>query len=239
MPTYALKLTPRGARFGHRPVWEIPVRLTHWVTAFAITALFGTGMFISWPVVSSQGEPFQNFLMGRVREVHFICAYFLLFSFILRGYWFFVGNKYSRSGVPLIWRKDWWRALWHQVLEYVATKRGPVTIGHNSLAGLSYFLFVGGLGFLMIGTGFAMYSETNPGGFWDKLFGWVIPLFGGSYRTRLIHHTAAWGFVIFFLFHMYIILFDSVRWHNGLISSIFSGDKFWEDGDLDSDDWVS
>jgi len=239
MATYPLKLTAGTAKYGRKSVWEVPVRITHWVTAASIVVLFATGLYISHPIFTSSGEAYRNFLMGRFRQVHFVAGYALLFSLLLRVYWFFVGNKYSRSGVPLVWRGSWWKALGEQLLEYMGKVRGPVRLGHNSLAGLSYFLFIGVLGCAQIVTGFALYGETNPGGVWDTVFGWVIPLMGGSFRTHMWHHLFAWGFVIFVILHVYIILFDSVRYKNGLISSMISGDKFYEQGDLDSDDWVS
>jgi Ni/Fe-hydrogenase 1 B-type cytochrome subunit len=236
---YPLRLTPEAAKYGRRQVWELPVRITHWVTATSITLLIITGFYITYPVGTSNGEPWHNFLMGRFREVHFISGYAMLFSFIVRGYWFFAGNKYSRSGVPLFWRKTWWKSVFEQIMEYMGKVRGPVTLGHNSLAGSSYFGIVGGVGLFQIVSGFALYGETNPGGFWDKVCGWIIPLLGGSYRTHLWHHFAAWAFIIFIILHLYIVLFDSVRYKDGLISAMFSGDKFYEEGDIDSDDWVS
>lgn len=239
MATYPLKLTAGTAKYGRKSVWEAPVRITHWIMAASIVVLFITGLYISHPIFTSSGEAYHNFLMGRFRQVHFVAGYALLFSLLLRAYWFFVGNNYARSGFPFVWRGSWWKALGEQGLEYMGKVRGPVRLGHNSLAGLSYFLFIGILGCAQIATGFALYGETNPGGFWDTLFGWVIPLMGGSFRTHMWHHLFAWGFVIFVILHVYIILFDSVRYKNGLISSMISGDKFYEQGDLDSDDWVS
>lgn len=178
MTTYSLHLSPESAQFGRKYVWEVPVRVCHWVGAAAVVTLFATGMFISWPVFSSNGEPYQHFLMGRFRQVHFVSGYVLLTSLLLRGYWFFKGNKYARSGVPLIWRKEWRKALFEQVHEYMGLERGAVRLGHTSLAGLAYFVMVGGLGGLQVLTGFAMYGQNNPGGFWDRALGWVIPLFG-------------------------------------------------------------
>jgi Ni/Fe-hydrogenase 1 B-type cytochrome subunit len=239
MGYYPLSVADEHRRYGRRQVWELPIRITHWMTASSITVLFATGFFITYPVSSSTGEPFRHFLMGRFREVHFAAGYVLLASFLLRGYWFFAGNKYARSGVPLMWRKSWWSNFFGQIKEYMGKVRGPVTLGHNSLAGSSYFLIVGGVGLAQIATGFALYGQTNPGGFWDSIFGWVIPLFGGPYRTQVWHHMFAWAFLIFTILHLYIVLFDSVRYKDGLISSMFSGDKFYEDGDLDNDDWVS
>lgn len=232
-PYHPLELHPSQARLGHRYVWELPVRFTHWVTAGAITVLFVTGLYISWPIASSQGEPYHNFLMGRFREIHFIAAYALLFSFILRGYWFCVGNKYARSGIPKVWQADWWKAVFRQIVEYVKVERGRAHLGHNSLAGATYVFMIGGIGMVQIITGFAMYGETNRGGFWDSVFGWVIPLLGGSFKTRMWHHTCAWAFVIFVVVHLYMTVFGSIRFRNGLVSSIVSGDKFYREGDID------
>ena len=61
------------------------------------------------------------------------------------------------------------------------------------------------------------------GGFWDKLVGWIIPLCGGAFTLRMWHHTFAWGFVVFFILHIYIVLFDDRQFKNGLISSMVAG----------------
>ena len=39
-------------------------------------------------------------------------------------------------------------------------------LGHNALAGLTYTIFVIGLGWCQIFTGLARYSDSNPGRFW-------------------------------------------------------------------------
>jgi Ni/Fe-hydrogenase 1 B-type cytochrome subunit len=230
----SLQFSPGEAKFGQRYVWQLPLRATHWVMAASVITLFATGLFISAPVFGPVGgEAYRHFVMGRFREVHFVAGYALLFSFILRGYWFFAGNKYARSGMPVFWQRQWRIALKDQMGEYMSIKRGPTHLGHNSLAGLSYALFVGGLGLAQILTGFALYSEDNPGGFWNTLFGWVIPLLGGSFRTHMWHHLFAWGFVVFLILHLYLVLFGSVRYKNGLLSSMISGDKFFREGDLE------
>jgi Ni/Fe-hydrogenase 1 B-type cytochrome subunit len=177
--------------------------------------------------------------MGRVRQLHFLAAYVFLAAFLLRTYWFFAGNNYARSGFPLVWRAEWWKSVFRQVTWYLGTKRGRVDLGHNSLAGLSYAVFIYGGGIFMMLSGFALYGETNPGGFWDRTCGWVIPLLGGSFRTHVWHHTAAWAFVIFLIIHVYIVIYDSIMYRNGLVGSMVSGDKFYEEGDIDSDEWVS
>jgi len=110
---------------------------------------------------------------------------------------------------------------------------------HNALAGLTYTIFVIGLGWCQIFTGLALYSESNPGGFWDHLVGWVLPLCGGSFRTHMWHHMFSWAFIVFAVLHVYVVLFDSHQYRNGLLSSIVSGYKFYEEGDLYHDSWLS
>ncbi|MBI4893565.1 MAG: Ni/Fe-hydrogenase, b-type cytochrome subunit [Acidobacteria bacterium] len=234
-----LKFEPGEPRYGRRYVWELPVRLSHWLTVAAIITLFWTGLYISAPQLSTAGEPWQHFVMGNIRMVHFISGYVLLISFLIRSYWFWVGNNYSRSGFPFVLKASWWADLKSQAMQYLRLERGHVHLGHNALGGLTYTIFVIGLGWFQILTGLALYSESNPGGFWSVLTGWIIPLCGGSMQVRMWHHTMAWGFVVFAILHIYIVMFDSGHFNNGLISSIVSGFKFWEEGDLDNDRWVS
>ena len=235
----SLEIVPGESGYGRKYVWQAPVRLSHWVNAFAVAALFLTGLYIANPALAPNGEAYNHFVMGRVREIHFVAGYGLLFGFLLRIYCFYFGNNYSRSGFPFVWRKEWWADLGAQAMQYLRLERGHVHLGHNALAGLSYTFFVIFLGWCQILTGMALYSETNPGGFWDRLTGWVIPLLGGSYMVHLWHHTLAWSFVVFTIIHLYIVFFDSHQFRNGLITSIISGYKFYQKGDLDHDRWLS
>lgn len=225
--------------FRREYVWELPVRITHWVNGACLIVLFLTGLYISHPILAPSGEAYRNFVMGRIREIHFISAMVFTVSFLLRVYWFWVGNNYSRSGFPFVWRASWWRDLFRQGADYLRLERGHVHLGHNSLGGLVYTLFVVGLGWAQMFTGFALYSETNPSGFFGRVFGWVLPFLGGSFQTRMWHHTFAWGFMVFAILHVYIILYDSTQYGNGLITSIISGYKFYRRGDLKDDRWVS
>jgi len=225
--------------FRREYVWEVPVRITHWVNAACLLVLFLTGLYISHPILAPSGEAYRHFVMGRVRQIHFIAAMTFVVSFMLRIYWFWLGNNYSRSGFPFVWRVSWWRDLFRQAADYLKLERGHVHLGHNSMGGLAYTLFVVALGWAQIFTGCALYSETNPDGFFGRVFGWVIPFLGGSFQTRMWHHTFAWGFVVFAILHVYIILYDSTQYGNGLITSIISGYKFYKRGDMKDDRWLS
>ena len=75
-------------------VWELPVRLYHWVNVLAIVALCITGYFIgNPPALASSSEPSHQFLFGTIRFIHFVAAYIFFFNFVFRTYWGFVGNK--------------------------------------------------------------------------------------------------------------------------------------------------
>jgi Ni/Fe-hydrogenase 1 B-type cytochrome subunit len=191
------------------------------------------------PVLVTSGEAYEHFAMGRVREVHFIAAFIFTVNFAFRAVWFLLGNSYARTGVPYFWKASWWRALGHQTFLYLQLETGRPHLGHNAVAGLSYTIFIIGLGALQIITGFALYSQSDPGSWLDGLAGWAIPLFGGAFRTLMWHHLFAWGFVVFVILHVYIVVLDSRVFRNGLIGSIADGNKFRrirEFGDVEEDD---
>ncbi len=194
----AQAMTDHPERYFRREyVWQLPVRITHWVNAVCLTVLFLTGLYISHPLLAPNGEAARNFVMGRVRQFHFAAAMLFTVSFLLRMYWFWVGNNYARSGFPYVWRPQWWADLFRQGTDYLRLERGHVHLGHNSLGGAAYTLFVILLGWCQIFTGMALYSESNPGGILNHFFGWVLALLGGSFQTHMWHHFFAWGFVVF------------------------------------------
>ncbi len=225
--------------FRRRYVWEWPVRVFHWVNALCVGVLFTTGLYIAWPQLAPAGEAWRHFVMGTVRTVHFTAAYVFFVNFVWRMYWFWMGNNYARSGFPFAWRAAWWRDLFRQAGDYLRLERGHVHLGHNALGGLIYTIFVIALGWCQIFTGFALYSQIHPGGFWDRALGWVIPLLGGAFQATMWHHTTAWLFVFFTIVHVYIVFYDGLQFRNGLVTSMVSGEKFYKEGDLDSEHWVS
>ena len=220
-------------------VWQTPVRIAHWATVAAILVLFFTGLYIANPVLAPSGEAYRNFVMGRVRQIHFAAAYVFFTAFLLRIYCFWFGNNYARSGFPFVWRREWWMDLSNQSAEYLRLKHGPIHLGHNALGGLAYTVFVIFLGWAQILTGFALYSENNPGGFWSHAAGWVITLAGGSFMVHMYHHLFAWLFIVFAILHVYIVVYDSYEYKNGLITAMVSGYKFYDEKDLDANRWLS
>lgn len=238
--TFKPAAAPRGHRyFRRRYVWQWPIRIFHWATAISVFGLFATGLYMAFPVLVPSGEPWNNFVQANARKVHFIFAYVLLVAFLWRSYWFWMGNNFARSGFPRVWRRAWWNDLFRQAWDYLKLERGHVHLGHNALAGLAYTIGVIGLGWIQIFVGFALYSQSDPGGFWGVTLGWVLWAMGGAFPALMWHHLFAWLFMVFAILHVYIVFYDGQQFKNGLVTSMVSGEKFYEDRDIDANTWLS
>ena len=99
-----------------------------------------------------------------------------------------------------------------------------ISVGHNSIAAISYVaLFV--IALVQVFTGFGLYAD-NSGWWLPKLFAWVVPLFGGDFMVRTIHHVATWFFILFTLIHVYLVFYHDWLEGRGEVSSMFGGYKF-------------
>jgi Ni/Fe-hydrogenase 1 B-type cytochrome subunit len=213
--------------FDRKYVWQFPVRMFHWVNFFCIVGLTITGFIIaSPPAILSELEASKQFWFGYVRMIHFILGYVLLFNLIVRIYWGFVGNEYAKwkSMNPFDKSK---REELSDVLKadiFLTKLEGKLSVGHNPLASLSYWIFFILL-ILQIATGFAYYSQMSDS--WiPKIFAWVTILLGGDYNTRFVHHLFTWFFIIFAMVHVYIASYHDYVEGRGVISSMISGWKF-------------
>ena len=209
-------------------VWEIPLRLVHWTIVFSMIVLGTTGFYIGAPFISVPGEAIYNYVMGWMRFAHFTAAFFLAAAFILRVYWFIVGNEYSRFTGVFPATRDRIYGFWRQFLFYtfISSKR-PHYVGHNPVAGLSYV----GIYFLILLqglTGLALYGETHPGGLWWTLFSWMFAIAPNNV-LRLVHHLLMWVFIAFFLVHLYMGGLNDVLERSGILSSIVTGYKNFEE----------
>jgi Ni/Fe-hydrogenase 1 B-type cytochrome subunit len=208
-------------------VWELPVRIYHWVNFACVVALVATGFAIGRPVaVATAAEAYQQYWFGWVRVVHFIAAYVFFFNFLVRIYWGFVGNRHARwrSMIPLT------RAQWREVgavlrVDVLLSKRAEiVSLGHNALAGLVYFLSFLACAF-QAATGFALYSSMSKA-FVPRLFNWVVPLMGGDFAVRQWHHVGMWFFIVFAIIHVYLVFYHDYIEGRGTTSSMAGGWKF-------------
>jgi Ni/Fe-hydrogenase 1 B-type cytochrome subunit len=213
-------------------VFELPVRIWHWVNAACIVVLAGTGFLIGhplWPQLS--GEPYNLFVMGWVRTIHFSAAYIFAVGFLVRLYWAFVGNKHAREiFIPRVWSLHWWRDMGGMLAWYaLARKTSPREVGHNPLAQLVMFVMFVLASVFQIVTGFALYGE-GAGGWSQALFtSWVIPLFGGSMQVHTWHHLCMWYIVLFVIIHVYIALRENVLAGQTTVSTMIDGWRRYKD----------
>jgi Ni,Fe-hydrogenase I cytochrome b subunit len=79
-------------------------------------------------------------------------------------------------------------------------------------------------------TGFALYGQSNPGGFIYIMTNWIGALVGGMPIARFIHHVATWIFLAFIPIHVYLSIRADLLERTGVISSIISGGRFVPSG---------
>jgi len=210
-------------------VWELPVRFYHWLNALAILTLGVTGYLIgSPPALQNGSEASFSYWFGTVRFIHFTAAFIFFFNFLYRIYWGFVGNKYSDWKNYLPFKKEQWKGMLRVLkIDVLLMKSRPLkTVGHNSLASLTYFISFLAFLFQAI-TGFGMYSAMSDS-FFPKLFRWIVPLMGGDFAVRQWHHLFMWFFVIFSMVHVYLVFYHDYVEGRGTISSMAGGWKFIE-----------
>lgn len=208
-------------------LWGWPIRAMHWVAAGSLVVLVATGFYIGGPYFMTSGEAVNHYLMGWMRFLHFTAAGALVATGIVRLYWLLAGNKYERVGALFPVRPRDWVNMLRQMKYYLMIKpeEAPRYLGHNPLQQLSYtgmYLVAA----LMVVTGFTLYGQANPGGFFATLFGWVARLFGGLQMVRFLHHIGTWAFIIFFPIHLYLAIRADNLERTGTISSIFSGGRW-------------
>jgi Ni/Fe-hydrogenase 1 B-type cytochrome subunit len=216
-------------------VYEAPVRIWHWVNAAAITVLCVTGYLIASPLPSMQiGEATNQFVFGYIRFAHFAAAMILTVGFLGRMYWAIFGNHHARQlfTLPLL-KAHWWSEVWFEIKWYLFLEKKPKKyIGHNPLAQLAMFMFITvGVSFMIV-TGLALYGEGLGAGSWaDRLFGWVIPLAGGSQMVHSLHHLGMWWIVIFMIVHVYVAIREDIMSRQSIVSTMISGHRTFKDDD--------
>lgn len=216
-------------------VFSAPTRFFHWLNALVVFILIGTGLIIGDPpVFMFSSEASFLYWFGWIRMIHFTSAFIFVFNWILRIYWSFHGTQWEcwRNFVPSnkkfiieIWKVIKYDILLHKTKEHIG-------IGHNALAGFSYFLlFI--LAIFTSLTGFALYAPMST---FEPLmvFTFVTDLVGSEMDVRFIHHLLMWMFVIFTVIHVYLVLFHDYVEGRGETSSMVGGFKFIEEECLEN-----
>jgi len=226
------------------PAAEIEVfspflRIFHWLMVASVMVLFWTGLYIGDPwFYGGQGsEPTFALTkigsMETVRMVHFIAAQVLISAFILRIYGFirFKGDRL----LPKFWTPLFWSGMKEMHLHYMFLRWDHRPWLRNPLARSSYTVIY----ILMIIeaiTGFGMYVKINPNSVPGTIFGPVYSFLGDGYVVHLVHHVIAWLIILFAVIHVNFAFRADMMEHNGEISSMFSGVKYFRKTPVDIDD---
>ena len=210
-------------------VFETPVRLWHWLTTLSLIVLAISGYLIGSPPPSVPGEASASFLFGYIRFAHFAAGYVLAVLFLMRVYWAFVGNRYSRELflLPvLLLRPHFWQGLYQYVGYYLFLRNDHTKFnGHNPLATVAMFgFYVLGTVF-MIFTGFALYGEGTGAQSWQftMFSSWIIPMFGQSQDVHTWHHLGMWYLILFSIVHLYMVIREDIFSGLTVISTMLNG----------------
>ena len=214
-------------------VWEVPVRVTHWLIAISIVLLSVTGFYIGRPYVTVPGPAGQSFVMGWMKVLHGYAAYAFIVAVLVRIIWMFTGNKYSRWDKFVPVQRSRIHGLWPTVKFYLfALRKPPGFVGHNPVAGATYTL-VFGLYFVAILTGLMLRGADAAPDSFLRWFTSLSPVVGGLYLARWIHHIVMWLLLGFAVHHVYSAVLMSTVEANATMESIFSGYKFVPREDLE------
>jgi Ni/Fe-hydrogenase 1 B-type cytochrome subunit len=159
-----------------------------------------------------------------------VFAFLFFFNFLFRIYWGFVGNQFARWENFIIHKKEQFKEVADVLrVDILQTRVKPLeSIGHNTLAGITYFLSFLAFLFQCV-TGFGLYTAMSDA--WlPRLFGWIVPLMGGDFAVRQWHHMFMWFFILFSIVHVYLVFYHDYVEGRGVTSSMVGGWKFVEKG---------
>jgi Ni/Fe-hydrogenase 1 B-type cytochrome subunit len=213
-------------------VWELPVRVSHWFIFLPVVVLSFTGYYLHNPFIIAKSG--TTYLMATMRFIHEVAASVFISAFLLRLYWFFMGNSWSnwRAFVPTQRRQ--WRGMGSMVAYYSFLRKDLAHhVGHNALAAVTYLLIFTFM-LIEIVTGLTLYTQVRGKWILGWLFSWIPGVLDIQY-IRLVHFCIMFAFFAFVIHHVYSAVLVSWEERNGLIESIFTGYKFVPKDELEDD----
>ncbi len=203
-------------------VWDLPVRVIHWLLVLSLAVLTVTGFLIGDPVLLP--SPAANWVTW-VKIIHEFTAYAFIALILARVMWLLTSpNRWSRwtEWLPLgrARRKEIIPSLrFYMFLD----REPPPVVGHNPLAGMTYCVLYAMFG-VEIFTGVVLWGVQGES--WAAtLTGWSLTLVPLPV-IRFVHHLIMWLIWGFMIHHVYSATLVDRLEGSGLLSSIFSGFKF-------------
>lgn len=211
-------------QFVRYSVWSILFRLSHWMFALALVVLVTTGFYIHFPWTNTMLMDSSTFPVATMRYIHFIAGFVFTAALLARTFLLLFGNRYERimDFLPVTPRniKNLVGAL--KFYLYLSDKKN-YRLGHNALAGIVYFItFI--VAALQVVSGFYLLYPEDPT--WQA---WGLKLVGTQQQGRFLHYLFMWYFIFFTVTHIYMVVWNDIRFKEGLISSIFNGTKYRPD----------
>lgn len=217
---------------GKRAFWVFSpfLRLFHWTMVLSVFVLFATGLYIGDPGFGGLVGTDPTFLvasslsMSFIRKVHFIAAAILIASLVLRIYGAF---RYKGDRLfPHFHKKSYWTGLVWSIKHYLFLPHDEREYVRNPLARTAYFTIYLALVAIIL-TGLCMYVQVRPESVLAGLFAPLNKLIP-EYFMHIIHHAAAWYFMIFVVVHVYMAFRADYLDKDGELSSMISGYKFYD-----------
>ncbi|PAF46068.1 Ni/Fe-hydrogenase, b-type cytochrome subunit [Helicobacter sp. 11S02629-2] len=204
----------------------------HWVRAISIIILIASGFYIAFPFLQplTDGKP-TMFLQAYIRSGHVIFGFILIYAAIFRLYLYIFSpsSKDERVSFKQLLSAKIWLAT---IGSYLFISKHPHIKGvYNPLQYVVYFC-LGVLTLLVSLSGVVLYANVyhlGLGGVLGDIFGWVSTLVGGLSIVREIHHVCMWGFMLFVPVHIYMVIWNSVKYPNGGADLMISGRHYFPD----------
>jgi cytochrome b len=178
-------------------IWDLPVRIFHWVLVliFAFQAITG------W-------------IGGPLMEWHLYCGYALLAGVTFRIAWGFVGGTHARFSSFIAGPGATWRFA-----KRLFSKQAVPQLGHNPLGGWSVILMIALLALQGL-TGLAANDGVLTEGPYAKLAGIEV-----SNLISEVHRWNFWVLVVLSVLHILAVFFHWFVKKDNLVVPMFTGVK--------------
>lgn len=137
--------------------------------------------------------------LSMARAWHFFFAWLFVINGVLFVAYALWTRHLTRDLIPT--KRDW-RSIGRSIIDHALLRhpKGEAALRYNVLQRLAYLgvIFVLGGGVVLMGL--AMSPRL------DSVLGWLVDLVGGRQSARSIHFLCAWGFVAFFLIHIFEVI---------------------------------
>lgn len=180
-----------------RLVWDLPLRVFHWLLVLSVTASWATGQIGS-----------------SVREYHMWLGYWMMVLLTFRVLWGVLGTRHSRFASFMPTPASVWRYA-RDVLRGQASE----TVGHNPVGSLMVFLM---LTLLILQVVSGLFTDDDI--FFAGPYAQVVSLSTADFFEGLHHEVVNW-IVVLALAHIAAALYHTFKMKEPLIQAMITGRK--------------